>query len=141
MNRHTLPRGGTLVVAVFAALAPLAAAGAGTNPEVAPFYTLDRDLGSAPATASQGAKGPMRTDDPSGAGQAANPELGSFYRAHDLDGARGAKGPIRTDPSGTVARAGNPELGSFYRTQDVGGAPAARLGGTQDAMRTGDSSN
>jgi hypothetical protein len=118
MNQRTLPRGGTLIVAVFAALAPLAAASAGTNPEVATFYTLDRDLGGAPGTASRGAQGPMRTDDPSGAWQADNPELGAFYT---LAAARGAQGPVRTDdPSGMAAdpgRASNPELGSFYLTQ------------------------
>jgi hypothetical protein len=137
MNQRILPRGRVLIAAVFATLAPLATASAGTNPEEGAFYTLDRDLGSAP-----GAKGPIRTDDPPGAWHAGNLELGSFYHAQDSDQVRGAKAPIRTDnPSGIVARAGNPELGSFYRTQDFGGAPAARLGGTQDAMRTGDSSN
>jgi hypothetical protein len=112
MNKQALIRGHTLIFAAVAALAPLAAASAGSNPETGAFYDFGAQV--------RGAPGPIRSDEPSPTWQATNPELGAFYRAQDFGPApqRGDKGPIGSDdPSGMAGGAAhprNPETGAFY---------------------------
>jgi hypothetical protein len=127
MKMHRFATRRSLMVAAVAALVPLTQAHADANPEVASFYTLDRDLGSAAGVSVRGAQGPIHADASSvgtaGAWQAANPEAGSFYMAQDFGlvegmNARGAAGPIRSDGPADAPYASwhatNPEAGSFY---------------------------
>lgn len=119
MNKYTVSRGRILIISAVAALAPLAGASAGSNPETGAFY----DFGRTQDTKVQGAAGPIRSDEPANRWQAVNPELGAFYRASDFGGgsqaiARGMAGPIRTDDlvetPAVASLAANPEAGSFY---------------------------